>query len=576
MNKFFISVASLLLAVLLVGCTNSADGGETASVDTKTEDFAVSENEMFTKRDLDASYSESDAVRITLGGDSITSNSPKAKIDGTIVTLDSEETYIISGSLNNGCVIVDAPDTAKLQIVLDGADITSNTSAALFVRCADKVVVTLAEGTENRLSNGGVFEINDEDVDGAVFACDDITFNGNGKLVISSPEGKGIVAKDDVVFTSGSYDIDAVSHGVDANDSIRVKEASLLITSGKDALHAENSDDSSLGFVYFAEGSISAESKGDGISAGAHMQIDGGSFTLTTGGNNDTSASMKGLKAKKGILINGGAFSIVSDDDAIHSDTDVTVNGGKLELSTGDDGIHAASLLTVTAGDVKITDSYEGFEAEDISILGGNIEINATDDGINSAGGTDGSNGEDGFDAAPMRPTVSGKPAGPGGNEGRPQGPAGPGGPGAMPVGDGSVVISGGNIYIIARGDGIDVNGRLEITGGSITVTGPTVGDTATLDFDTAGVITGGTFIGTGGTMMPQTFSDSSQGVISLRVGNQNAGTEITVADKSGKVIFSAVPKLDFAIVIVSSPELTKGESYNVTVGTQSGEFTAD
>ena len=132
---------------------------------------------------------------------------------------------------------------------------------------------------------------------------------------------------------------------------------------------------------------------------------------------------------------------------------------------------------------------------------------------------------------------------------------------------DGSVLISGGTLYVKASGDGIDANGTLEITGGSITVCGPTQGDTATLDYDVSGVINGGTFIGTGGGMMAQSFSDSKQGVIAVKIGNQVAGTKITLADASGKEVISATPELPFAIVILSSPDIEKGETYTITVG---------
>ena len=140
---------------------------------------------------------------------------------------------------------------------------------------------------------------------------------------------------------------------------------------------------------------------------------------------------------------------------------------------------------------------------------------------------------------------------------------------------NGSIKVSGGNLYINSSGDGMDANGTLEISGGYTVVVGPTQGDTATLDYDTSGIITGGTFIGTGASGMAQTFSDSKQGVVAVSVGNQPAGTQIILKDKNGNTVLEHTPELNFAVVILSSPDMTKGENYTITVGTQSGEFEA-
>ena len=139
----------------------------------------------------------------------------------------------------------------------------------------------------------------------------------------------------------------------------------------------------------------------------------------------------------------------------------------------------------------------------------------------------------------------------------------------------GSIVISGGTLTITASGDGIDANGTLEISGGYTVVSGPTRGDTATLDYDSTATIKGGTFIGTGASGMAQTFNDVQQGVIAVSVGNQPAGSEITLKDPAGNVILSYTPELDFAVVILSTPEITSGETYTLNVGTLSGEVEA-
>ena len=140
---------------------------------------------------------------------------------------------------------------------------------------------------------------------------------------------------------------------------------------------------------------------------------------------------------------------------------------------------------------------------------------------------------------------------------------------------NGSIVISGGNLYIKASGDGIDANGTLLISGGYTVVVGPTQGDTATLDYDISATITGGTFIGTGASGMAQTFSNSVQGVIAVGVGNQSSGTAITLKDQNGNLLLSYTPELSFSVVILSSPEIVSGERYTITVGSASGEFEA-
>jgi hypothetical protein len=131
-------------------------------------------------------------------------------------------------------------------------------------------------------------------------------------------------------------------------------------------------------------------------------------------------------------------------------------------------------------------------------------------------------------------------------------------------------------LYIESSGDGIDANGTFAMNGGNVTICGPNSGDTATLDYNISGVITGGTFIGTGARRMAQTFSSSEQGVIAINVNNQTAGTKITLTDSDGNIVITHSPKLDFSVVIISTPGMIKGDTYTITIGSQSGDFTAD
>ncbi|MBQ7827816.1 MAG: carbohydrate-binding domain-containing protein [Clostridia bacterium] len=620
--KRIISIVTALL--LLTGCSSTGNisvnnnAGTDAVTDKGTDSPAVSvdvtiaesDADMFSDRDRRTEYSQSECVTVKLNGTTAEASSDSVKISDGIITLTEEATYVISGTLDDGMIAVNAADTAKLQIVMDGADITSKTSAALYVLSGDKVFLTLAEGSQNSLTNGGEFvAIDDNNIDGALFSKQDLTVNGNGSLTVTSPAGHGIVCKDDLVFTGGTVSVSSASHGIDANDSVRITgDTSITAVAGKDGIHSENSDDATLGFVYVSGGDVKIEAEGDGIAAGSYVQIENGTFDIKAGGGsvngskessdnyggfmgggkgggggrgtggmggmggmmpgmNDTSSSadttdesstsMKGIKSANSIFIKGGTVTVDSADDCIHADVSITVDGGTFDLKSGDDAVHAEDTLTVNNCNMTVGESYEGLEAQKIYVCGGTVVVNSSDDGLNASGGTDQSGTSGGRDGM-----FSGMQPG-GGNMG-----------GAS---NGVIEITGGNLTVYASGDGIDSNGTLTVSGGYTYVANPTSGDTSVIDSDSQPIITGGTFISAGSTtMMAQTFSTSStQGVIACTTGSQTAGQTVTVTDQSGNELISYKTEYSTVLVIISSPDIVKGETYTLTVGSTSGTISA-
>lgn len=580
----------LLFSLIAAGCSNtenlnSADGSSgSEDVALRTEsDFA----DMFSDRDYEVGYDETESAEITLKGDSASSSSDAVQISGSTVTITDEGTYIVSGTLNDGMLIVNAGEQDKLHLIFDGVTVNSSTSAAIYVLEADKVFITLRDGTTNTFSNGGTFtSVDDNNIDGCIFSRQDLTFNGSGSLSVSSPAGHGIVCKDDLVFTSGIYTIDSASHGLDANDSIRIANASFTINSGKDGFHVENSDDAALGFLYIERGTFNISAEGDGISAGSDMLIKDGSFTIVSGGgyenaekkssgsqgdfkgghrggNPGRSSDMPGdptggapdnsseqePEFPSGIIDTGSSINIEntsssdttdnsgSQDDStsikgIKAAGNLIINGGTFNINSADDAVHSNASITVNGGTFKLTSGDDGFHADDtLSVIEGTVTITRSYEGLEG-----------------LHVDISG----------------------------GTITISGGTLNITSSGDGIDSNGSLSIAGGSVTVCGPVTGDTSILDYDTEGTITGGTFIGTGAAKMAQSFSDAGQGVITLRTGSQSAETKITVTDSSGNAILTCTPALPFEIVIISSPELEEGETCTVTVGDASSQVTAE
>lgn len=323
------------------GTEISATKNAAGLADTATVNGIYSYDDMFTERDLDVGYDESSAVKINLADDSTTvtvgddtetdvSKADETKADdsktdetkdggaetdetkadesetdgtkadesvtnetetassgvsisGNIITITKEGTYVLSGALSEGQIVVDA-DSAKVQLVLDNADITCASSAAIYVKNADKAFITLAEGSENILMNTAEYEaIDDNNIDAVIFSKDDLTLNGKGTLTINSEYGHGIVSKDDLKLVGGTCNITAKTHALSGKDSVRIAAGTYNLTSGKDGIHSENGDEEEKGFVYIASGDFTIESTGDGIDASYVVQIDDGDFDITAG-----------------------------------------------------------------------------------------------------------------------------------------------------------------------------------------------------------------------------------------------------------------------------------------------------
>lgn len=321
--------AAVIMAMSVTACSTVKNSGTEISAaqtsaglaDEATVNGIYSYDDMFTERDLDVGYDESNAVKINLADDSTTvtvgddtetdaskadetkaddSETDETKADesetnetenaasgvyisGNIITITKEGTYVLSGALSEGQIVVDA-DSAKVQLVLDNADITCASSAAIYVKNADKAFITLAEGSENILMNTAEYEaIDDNNIDAVIFSKDDLTLNGKGTLTINSEYGHGIVSKDDLKLVGGTYNITAENHAISGKDSVRIADGTYNLTSGKDGIHSENADDDEKGFVYIASGDFTIESTGDGIDASYVVQIDEGDFDITAG-----------------------------------------------------------------------------------------------------------------------------------------------------------------------------------------------------------------------------------------------------------------------------------------------------
>ena len=528
-----ITLCAVLLTVIFM---NGRSIGIQAIVDEDAESYKGTE--YFTANDMNGSWDTDDATVISLTGDGADVQGEGVYSYDGDVYIAAAGKYVLSGKLDDGSIVVDAYDSSKVFLYFDGVDITCTDDAGLKVEQADKVFVTLAEGTENSIICGENYSekaLKDE-VTGAVFSHDDLTINGSGSLTVSTGYMHGITGKDDVVIAGGRISISAPADGINANDSLRIMAADITINAADDGIHSD-------GAFYIESGSLTINDCYEGIEA---VTID----------------------------IAGGETIIYSQDDGLNA------NGGSGDMfgmggPPGGMGGDPASMNGISGnrggrpGPMNGVSGNRGGRPADMNGLSGNM------------GGRSGS--------------MNGFPGNHGGGPGGMGGISGNKGDRQHSTDNAEntseevetyIHISGGRLTVInATGrdaDGIDSNGDLLITGGEIRVSLVNNGSNSALDYasESGGVatISGGSVIACGGSSMAEQFDDTSTqpSILYIYSEGAEAGTKVALEDKDGNVIISYEAPQSFSAVNISCPELKVGESYRIVIGDMVEEFTLE
>lgn len=376
--------ACLILSCITMGCSiagcqsnNDSTSGNAASVISSSSNTSgassgvtatsLSASDLFSDRDLEQTADLTGATTLTL-------------TSGNDVTISDEGVYILSGLVTDVTIIVEAPDDAKVQLVLDGVSIINDDSPAIYVKNADKVFVTTT-GDSNTLKVTGTFTADgDTNLDAVIFSKSDLVLNGTGSLDVISVSGNSITSKDDLKVTGGTYNITSYLDGLEANDSIVICDGSFTITSDKDALHSENEDDLSLGYIYISGGTLNITAKDDAVHGTSLVQIDGGTINITS--------CVEGIEGTY-IQINNGTINIYATDDGINASQKsssysvvIEINGGNITIKMGagdTDAIDANGDIYVNDGIINITAQTSSFDFDGTGeINGGTVTVNGS------------------------------------------------------------------------------------------------------------------------------------------------------------------------------------------------------
>ena len=527
-----------------------ADAGEDTDSSLLTTYDMLDFEDMFSDRDKDASYDESSATQITLSDSKAEVTGNGATANGTTVTISTEGTYIISGSAKDAEIIIDADDKDKVQLVLDNCNITNDDSACILVNKADKVFLTLADDSENTLSDTDeeyTQSTDDYTVSGVIFSRSDITFNGSGSLTINAGYKHGIVCKDDLKVTGGSYQITSAEKGIAANDSIRIADASFTIDAGNDALHTSNGDDEGKGYLYIAGGTFDIKSDDDAIHAKTCLVI--------TGGDINIEESYEGLEGAT-IDIEGGDIDVMASDDGINAaykrsdSVDTADEQEKHQEASSDMDANVPTETEMNTSTQANETYYTGNDSE--TSVQNTLTAEKIGNHANMVGNANMGGGHNGMDG-------------------------GPGGGMMDTQADAYIKVSGGDVYVNADGDGVDSNGMIYVTGGTLTVEGPTNSANAALDYGIGAEISGGTAIFAGSVGMAENFDENSTQYSVLYNFDSviSAGTEVSLLDESGQKLMTFTPCKEYQSVIFSCAELKEG-SYTIKAGDTEEEITVN
>ena len=611
MNKKILTSATsvtLLAALALTGCsttsnalasgTTAADSsvGTTATTSSATAtDTAASSSSFSTnvksgeKLDVDTHYSEQDLSWDASSETAIDLSNPTATdgvtVEDGILTITKAGTYKLSGEYQ-GQIKVETADSDAVRLVLDNANITNSSGAALNVVNADEVILYSASGTTNTISDGADYTATGEDdPDAVVYSKADLTIAGEGTLKVNGNHEDGIHTSDGLVIASGTLEVNAANTGIKGKDYVDILGGTINVTAQQDGIKSTNDTDEGKGWTRLSNGTVTVNAGDDGFKASRVVEISGGSLTVEQ--------SDEGIEAQY-INVSGGDVNVTSADDGMNASLK-TSNSESTDSSENTSDTANQQQNNQQQGSIP-GGQQSGTSNQQQQGMGQPPAMSGTSQDGTSQNGASGTAQQQNNTQNQGNQNMGQPPAMPGGNaqdgtsqngtsgtaqQGMGQPPQGGmpgGGGGTFEVIDAAINVSGGHITVNAEGDGIDSNGVTTLSGGTLIVNGPSQGGNAALDTNGDLLLNGATVLsGSTADMFEAPSTNSTSGYLKLTNSSGfEQGSTVQVADSSGKVVANyKVTKSNVQLVLVSSSSIVKGQSYTAYTTTSAVDSNA-
>ncbi|MBQ6964506.1 MAG: carbohydrate-binding domain-containing protein [Bacteroidaceae bacterium] len=494
---------------------------------------------------------------------------------------DDEITYQLSGTTTDGSFSLSG--SYKCTVSLADVTLTNPSGAAINITNSKRIQLSAKKNTTNTITDGSGSQ------KACIYSKGQLQLQGNGTLNVVGNYKHGIKSASYISIKNLTLNItSAVGDGINCEEYLQMKSGTVTISGvGDDGIQCDLDDTTSTGETTDHEDEDSG-----------NIYLEGGTLTVTT-----TAAASKGVKSEGDIVISDGEINITTtgtgtyDSDekdakgcgCLKSDGNMTISGGTLTLkSTGSGGkcIKTDGTLTISDGTISATTtggtySYSSSKAQpkaiksdgNMTVSGGSVTASSSShEAIETKGTltiTEGtvyafSSSDDAINSASH------------------------------------MYLKGGTVSGISNGnDGIDSNGNMYISGGKVLACGagePECGLDAAERYYL--YITGGTVLGIGGGNNSVTSTTGSQCVVST-TGSVTAGSTVTLKSSSTTLASFTVPSnysptssgggggggrgggggfgpgggssnsSNFSYLL-SSPDLTSGTSYTITIGSTS------
>ncbi len=548
-HTIYFKISILLIAALLFGCSNvsshksdseetnqnqsekqKSEGNIIKEIETKEQESSLTTNMTgylkgegfaFESEDYYVDYNERQVNYIQLNDNSILFSGEGAFVSDNKISISKPGTYVIFGTLKDGQIIIEETAGGIVHLILKDATIHSEDGVPIYVREAGKVIISLAPGTKNVLTDNlannssGVSSPN-----ATIYCTSDLTLNGSGSLAINAIHQNAISSKGVLKIVEGDYEIRSVGHGIIGKEAVLIDASKIRITAGKDGIRTNNDAEDSKGLIFINCGEFMLTAKQDGIQADKRLVLQDGSYQITSGGGSngfgykedkeelilddlmeitefDNSGSAKGLKSGEEVLIKNGTFTLDSTDDAIYSNGSISIENGSFTIASGEDGMHADKSLTIARAKITISSSYEGMEAQKIEIKSGNLKI-------------------------------------------------------------------------VSSGGGIDSNGSARMTGGTLIIEGSSNNANGAMNYDDVFEISGGTLLTVGSSgmvMAPSGISKQKSILLNLEEAVEGETLLCFLEGEERIPVMAYLPEKPYQSIVYSSPFLMEGKRYILSTG---------